>query len=366
MARMSDAQRLVVFLPNPVGDTVMSTPVLRALREHRPEARIMHVGRPPALDVLSGSCWADSMLPDLTAKRPKLSSWRELVGAVRAHRPELAVLLPNSLRPALVAWLGRCDRIAGYARNGRGLLLSDALPVPRDEDGSRRPMPTIDYYRAILERLEIPCPSRRMELPLRDEDARAADELLARAGQDTDRPTVMLNPGAAFGISKMWPAERYARLADRLTADRDAQIIINAAPSEKSVAAAVAEGMSRPPLVSFHERDNTVGLLKGLIRRCDLLVTNDTGARHFGAAFGIGVVTLFGSTDPVWAQIDYPRERIIRVEVPCAPCQQKTCPKPPGDEFHQCMRAITVDSVAEACSELLDASAPRQTKANRA
>lgn len=355
-----------MFLPNPVGDTVMATPVLRALREHRPDARIVHVGRPPALDVLSGSRWADSMVPDLTAKRPKLRHWRELVGAFRGRRPELAILLPNSLRPALAAWLGRSSRIVGYARNGRGLLLSDALTVPRDEDGSRRAIPTIDYYRAILEHLEIPCPSRRMELPLRDEDARAADELLAEAGWDAHRPAVMLNPGAAFGISKMWPAERYAELADRLMAERDAQVIINAAPSEKHVAAAVAEAMSRPPLVSFHDRDNTIGLLKGLIRRCDLLVTNDTGARHFGAAFGIGVVTLFGSTDPVWARIDYPRERIVRVEVPCSPCQQKTCPKPPGEEFHRCMQAITVAGVAEACSELLDAPAPRQPEANRA
>jgi heptosyltransferase-2 len=354
MARMYDAQRLVVFLPNPVGDVVMSTPVLRALREDRPEACILHVGRVPALSVLSGSVWADEMLSDRTGKRPKLGHWRELVSALRAFNADLAVLLPNSLRPAVAAWLGRASRIAGYARNGRGVLLTDKLAVPRAADGSRKPVPTIDYYRAILERLGIACPSRRMELPVRGEDARAADEMLSDAGHDTDRLTVMLNPGAAFGISKMWPAERYARLADVLVADRDAQVIINAAPSEKAVAREVAEAMAVPPLLSFHERDNTIGLLKGLVRRCDLLVTNDTGARHFGAAFGIAVVTLFGSTDPVWAQIDYPKERIVRVDVPCSPCQQKTCPKPPGDGFHACMQAISVSMVAEACDELLD------------
>jgi heptosyltransferase-2 len=136
-------------------------------------------------------------------------------------------------------------------------------------------------------------------------------------------------------------------------AERDAQVIINAAPSERPVAREVAEAMSRRPMLSFHERDNTIGLLKGLVRRCDLLVTNDTGARHFGAAFGIGVVTLFGSTDPVWAQIDYPNERIVRVDVPCSPCQRKVCPNPPGEEFHRCMRAITVDAVASACNDVL-------------
>ena len=171
---------------------------------------------------------------------------------------------------------------------------------------------------------------------------------------------VMLNPGAAFGVSKIWPTERYAAIADMLVERRGVKVIINAAPSEQDVAGAVEAAMRHPPVVSFARRANTLGLLKGLVRRCRLLVTNDTGARHFGAAFGIGVVTLFGSTDPVWAQIDYPGERIIRSDVPCGPCQQKQCPLPPGADFHRCMTSITVEQVLPACEELLDgADAPR-------
>ncbi len=88
-----------------------------------------------------------------------------------------------------------------------------------------------------------------------------------------------------------------------------------------------------------------------------MLITNDTGARHIAAAMGSAVVTLFGSTDPRWAQIDYPSERIVRGEVPCSPCQLKLCNQPAGPASHQCMAAITVEMVTQAANELLDARA---------
>jgi heptosyltransferase-2 len=85
----------------------------------------------------------------------------------------------------------------------------------------------------------------------------------------------------------------------------------------------------------------------------DLLITNDTGARHVGAALGADVVTIFGSTDPEWTRIDCPRERIVRVPVPCAPCRKKFCRLPAGPTHHQCMTAVTVEMVLAAAEELL-------------
>ncbi len=346
-------RNIAIFLPNPVGDVVMSTPVLRAVRRGAPDARVVHVGRAVGLEVLRGSDLADETVVDLTRCRPKLQNLRRLAGEIRKRRIDLAILLPNSLRPALVAWLGRVRRRAGYVRNGRGLLLTDRLRPPREQGGSRQAIPTIDYYRTLVESVGFPCPSRKMELAVSPEDQQAADELLRSRGIGQNRPVVMLNPGAAFGASKMWPAERYARLADQLIARHGVQIIINAAPVEREVAARVADAMEQTPELSFADRDNTLGMLTGLVRRCWLLVTHDTGARHFGAAMGIGVVTLFGSTDPVWAQIDYEHERIIRVDVPCSPCQSKRCVLPPGPEHHRCMRAINVETVLPAAEELL-------------
>jgi heptosyltransferase-2 len=103
---------------------------------------------------------------------------------------------------------------------------------------------------------------------------------------------------------------------------------------------------------------NSLGLLKALVRRSNLVITNDTGPRHFAAAFGVPVVTVFGATDPGWTTIYYPRERIVRVEVPCGPCQRRTCPLPEGPRHHQCMLKIPPEMVLAAAEELLSEARP--------
>lgn len=352
------ASRIVVFLPNWVGDVVMATPALRALRSAG-DAHLTYFGRRVALDTLDGTTWADEMIVDESKKAPRVLAYWKTARRLRRGRFDLAVLLPNSFRVAVLARAGGIRRLAGYDRDGRGWLLSDKLSPLRDEKGAFRPLPTIDYYNALIERIGVAVGSRRMELPTTSEGEAKAEALLKEAGADSSRPIVMLNPGASFGPSKMWAPDRYAAVADALIDRQGAQIIINAAPNERAIAAEVAAAMKRKPLLSFADRDNTLAMLKSLVRRCRLLITNDTGVRHFGAAFGIGVVTLFGSTDPVWAQIDYDQERLVRVGVPCSPCQKKHCPQPPGPVFHQCMSAITPEMVLKSAEELLARSGGR-------
>ena len=352
---MRPGENIAVFLPNWVGDVVMATPALRALREHFNSARITYIGRQAPLAALSGAPWADDVMPDLSRQRPGAANFPAQVARLRRRRFDLAVLLPNSFRSALLARLAGVRRIAGYDRQHRGWMLTDKLPAARQADGGFLPMSAVRYYMDLLGVLGVDCPAAgRLELAVTDFEARAADEILDRALPRRGGPIVMLNPGASFGTSKMWDPSRYAELADLLVRRRRARIIINAAPSEREIAAEVGRAMETRPAVNFADRDNTLGLLKGLLRRCALLVTNDTGARHVAAALGIGVVTLFGSTDPRWSEIDCAWERIVRVDVRCSPCQSKLCLQPAGPTYHQCMSAITADMVLAACGEVLD------------
>ncbi len=355
----SQPKHIVVFLPNWVGDVVMATPTLRSLREGFRDSRITYFGRGVALAVLGGNKWADDELCDESGKKPKsLNFWRT-ASRLRKLKPDTVMLLPNSFRSALLAWLSGASQRVGYNRDGRGWLLTDRLTPQRDSAGRFKPIPTIDYYAEILKKFDIDLDSRQMELPVTPEDVAAADALLTEASWVESQPLVMLNPGASFGTSKLWPAERYAVLADELIGRAGAQIIINAAPNpaELELARTVAAAMTHKPLINFADRKNTLGLLKALAGRCRLLITNDTGARHISAAMGSAVVTIFGSTDPVWAQIDYPKERIIREAVPCSPCQKKFCPLPPGPGHHVCMTSINVQSVLNSALELLQGEA---------
>ncbi|MCK4601951.1 MAG: lipopolysaccharide heptosyltransferase II [Phycisphaerae bacterium] len=350
---MENPEKIAVFLPSWAGDVVMATPTLRALRRHFGLAGITYVGRKIALDVLSGTDLADEMLVDISRRRPRALSFLALAGRLRKRHFDLAILLPNSFRTAALASLAGTTRRAGYDRDGRGWLLTEKLKPKRDERGEFLPVPTIDYYIELVKMLGVVCESRRMELPVTDADQAAADALLNEAGIDRVRPIVILNPGGSFGPSKLWMPDRFAAVADALVERRDAAIIINAAPAEREIASQVAATMRHKPAINFAEHRGTIRLLKGLMRRCALLITNDTGARHLAAALGAAVVTVFGSTDPQWAQIDYDKERIVRVDVPCSPCQSKLCRQPPGPTYHQCMTAITPDMVLAAAEELL-------------
>jgi len=353
---MSDFRpsNIVVFLPNWVGDVVMATPTLRALRESFSDAQITYLGQPIALDTLSGSDWADRIIPFARKGQSPVLAQLRMIGELRRGKFDLAILLTNSFRTAFLAKLAGIGRIAGYARDARRPLLTDMISPPRDEAGKLVPISAVDYYADLAAMLGVEVISREMSLPVTESDETAADELLEKARIDAARPVVMLNPGASGGTSKIWGPDKYARTADMLVEQRDAQIIINAAPAEKQIAVDVATRMSHAPAVNFANRDNSVGLLKSMLKRTDLLVTNDTGARHVAVAMRSAVVTVFGSTDPLWARIDYPRERIVSIDVDCGPCGQKLCGQIPGPMYHQCMYNMTPEMVVQAAEELLD------------
>ncbi len=348
-----DPQTVAIVLPSWLGDTVMATPALCALRQRFDTAQIVHVGPPACLEALEGSDLADAQKVDLSRIPPRAINFFRQVVCFRRRRFDLAVLLPNSFRSALVCWLGGARRRIGYNRDGRGGMLTDKLSPPRDPSGRRETIAAIDYYNALAEALGAKVLSRRMSLTATSVDQASAVALLAQERIDPHRPVIMLNPGGAYGPSKRYPADRFATVADALVERYGAQIVINAAPNERDLAAHLAQAMKHPPAVNFAERANSIGLLKGLLRRCDLLITNDTGARHVAAALGTAVVTIFGSTDPALSRIDFDRERIVLTSAPCAPCQRKTCPLPAGKEHHRCMKEISPKKVLAAVEELL-------------
>ncbi len=157
----------------------------------------------------------------------------------------------------------------------------------------------------------------------------------------------MLNPGAQYGAAKLWKAEHFAALADRLVDERGATVLLSATPKERHIVEAI-RGHMRRPAVDLSVAGMTLGSLKEVVRRCDLMVTNDTGPRHVAAALGVPVVTVFGPTFPEWTDIYYPAERQVSIPVFCGPCQKKVCPLD-----HRCMTGVTPDMVWDASLQLL-------------
>ena len=350
---------VAVFLPGWIGDAVMATPALRALRNQFRAARIVGVAKSYIAGVLDGGDWFDELLIDGGGAGP--GNLASVALRLRKRDIDLAVLFPNSFRSAMASWLGGCKRRIGYARYARALLLTDALPPVRNDTGQLTPSPILDAYNLLAERAGCPSPSRKMELFTTEADEAAARRVWESAGFRDDAEVVCLNPGAAFGAAKFWPTEHFARLARDLAERRGSSVLVICGPKERAISREIAM-LARHPAV-FSLTDHTapdaegpplsLGLSKALVRRCDLLVTTDSGPRHFAAAFHRPVVTLFGPTHIAWTETYFPLALHLQKEVDCGPCQQRVCPL----GHHRCMRELLPAEVFAAVQRLRPARA---------
>ena len=359
----SPIHSLLILLPNPLGDAVMAVPAIRRIAESLPACRITLAGSAAVAEVI------DDAIPNtnwliLNKRSSVFSHARQL----RAGAFDTAVVFPNSFRSALTVRLAHIKRIVGFARDGRGMLLSDPVaPVLRTDQTV--PLAAMDYYHdlanaaitAFTDTAPQTIESSALQLTVRHIDRAAVDSVID-SWPAHDSPLIVLVPGGAFGVTKLWPAESFADLADRLIQQHHARIVLSCAPTpaERAIAAAIRHSAAGdlyqlPP-------DSTMGHVKALIARADLIIANDTGPCHIAAGLNRPLITLFGPTDPRWTTTHYAREIRLRRDVPCGPCQQKTCTNLNSPNI--CMTSIPVASVMAAAERLLNAPPDTHDRCN--
>jgi heptosyltransferase-2 len=334
---------ILVWLPSPMGDAVLSTPALRAIRKRFGSSRITFLANPVARSVLTPSAFNDAWIE---AHGTPVA----IAAQLRTHKFTHAILLKNSFAAALAVFLARIPSRIGYAREKRGFLLTEKLYPPRLGNGKFEPAPMLDYYLAIAARLGGDTANRQVELQFDENDRQSLQAKLPELAEG-DNPIAVLVPGGAFGPSKCWPGEHFAKTADWLIDNYNATVVISVAPEtlEKQIAAQIVD-LSRHKLINLAEHPVTLGELKALYSAAEIVVTNDTGPRHIAIALKRKLVTLFGPNDPVWTETNYENEIQIVGNVACAPCAKPTCKK----SRHLCMQSITVETVCSAAKDLMD------------
>jgi heptosyltransferase II len=338
--------KIAVFLPNWVGDAVMATPALRAIRNHFAHAEIVAVLRPPIGEVIAGTGLADRAVTYAPRGRdPWQRGWRFAM-RLRAETIDLAILFPNSLRTAWIARAAGAQHRIGFARDGRRVLLTDALePSPR-----ATPHPVIDEYLRIAEHLGCRGLSRRTELALVPQDQqRVAAFWLLQPPHVRSRPYVALNPGGAFGAAKHWPSAHFAALAKQIVSELGRTVLVLCGPAERDQAREIVRRAGDPLVTSLADVPLSIGLSKAAVCGAELLVTTDSGPRHFAPPFGVPVLALFGPTHIGWSET-FARDSVhLQLPVDCGPCQKRACPL----GHHRCMTDLTPDRVFAAVRELL-------------
>jgi heptosyltransferase II len=344
MAVKYPADRILVRCPNWVGDAVMAGPTLRCLRRSYPDAEITLLTQPYVRKVFDDGPWHN----DIIEMRGLPATVREL----RKRRFDLALLLVHSFRSALTARMARIPRRIGYTRGDQSLLLTDPIAYPRD--GRKFALvPKVDLYARLTEYLGCEgWDNKHQELHYSSAQRSAVHELLIAKGAAPEKPLAALVPGAAYGASKYWPAERFAQVADALARRHGMACVVVASPAERAIVEIIRQKM-KSPLISFATGEMDLGLLKPLVAACSLMIATDTGPRHYAVAFNVPVAVLMGATDPRKTDSDYPRTVILRHEVECGPCYKRSCPTD-----HRCMNLITAKETLAAAEDLLTRYGP--------
>jgi len=340
---------ILVWLPSPMGDAILCTPALRAIRRRFDSSKITFFGSSVVRQVLSPCSFVDTWL------EPDGSGVFAAARMLRGCNFTRAVLFKNSFGSALACFLARIPARVGYAREGRGILLTERLRPPQLLSGDFKPISMVDYYLAVASRLGADVQDRRIELSVEPKDTGTVKAKLPQAFSRRG-PLVVLVPGAAAGPSKRWPAERFAKVADWLVANYKATVVLSVAPNpeEKQIAEQIVNASSNQ-LVNLCDTPISLGELKALYLIADLVICNDTGPRHIAIGLQRKVITLVGPNDPAWTDPGYKDEVFIKSQVPCAPCDKPICKKP----SHLCMEAITVEMVCQTAASSLVAKCPK-------
>ncbi len=342
---LGEIKKIVVRCPNWVGDIIMGVPLYDCLRANFPGARIACIIRKYAAGIVRDGPWFDEIM---AINDKQWGGFWALKQQVQQFAPDLAVVLPNSFRSILPIRLAGVKKIYGYRRGGRSWLLAGG-PAAARENGHIQVQPMNEYYMEIALWMGLmPPPDSRPRLFIHPETQHQADALLTRYGVNKEDLLIGLNPGASFGSSKCWPTSYFARLAELLRDQFGGKLILFSGPGEEPIASAIIR-QSKAPILDTTPDKVDLNLLKPLIRRCNLLVTNDTGPRHYAVAFEVPVVVIMGPTNPNYTASNLELTEVVRIDLDCSPCHRKVC-----RTNHECMVGISPERILESCRRLMD------------
>lgn len=328
----------------------MATPTFRALARSFPDSCLVLVIRASVAAVLRGSSWFEHIITyerDTDGPCEAIFNFLRCSRTLHDYSPQLGVLLPHSFSSALMFRLAGIEQRTGYQRDARSFLLTDAVDRPTNAKGNFQPSYMVDYYLRLCEHLEIPVDNRNPELRYTEHDRETARLKLRRAGIDPAGALFLFHPAAGYGPAKLWSLPAFAQLAAMLAHRFDAQIGCIGAPPVSPIARKINR-LSETEVLDLTRCGIDLHLLKCVVAWSDLLVTTDSGPRHYGVALGTPTVCVMGPTHPAYSTSGRPHDHVVRVDVKCGPCQKKVCPRD-----HRCMKRITPQMVFNACEKAL-------------
>jgi len=344
-AQKHNFKRILIVRTDRIGDVLLSTPVIRALRDAYPNAYIAMMVSPYAKDIIDGNPYLDEVI--IYDKDGKHKSWQrtlKFASRLKKKRFDLALVLHPTNRAHLVVFFAAIPRRVGYGRK-MGFLLTDRIKHTKQLGQKHE----LEYNLDLLRYLDIEPRDKSLHIPIKKESEEWVDELFREVGIDKTNKLLAIHPSASCP-SKVWPAERFSKVADKLAEKYGFKVLIISGPKDIVSAKVVSENM-RHTAVYLGGR-TSVAQLASILKRCRLFISNDSGPVHIASAVGTPVISIFGRNQKGlspkrWGPVGK-EDKILHKEVGCIECLAHNCVK-----SFACLKAITVDDVVNAADSVL-------------
>ncbi len=314
-----------------IGDMILLTPTLRALRHTYKYSHIALLLRPLVWELMRNNPYIDELI--VYNKRREHKGIRvlwNLAGQLREAKFDIAIVLhPNSVRSAVIPYLGGIPERIGTRVNGRGIFLTRTI---NDRDDIHE----IQRYLRVLKLIGIDDTDPRLELWHTDEERCFVEQLLTEHGA-LDKTLVGINPGTTWP-TKRWRLERFAQVIDALSQKKDVRVIVTGSPAEQYLGEKL-KSLTSTKFINMIGK-TTILQLGALIERCSYYLTCDSGPMHIAAAVNTPTIALFGPTSFIRHPPYGHGHIVIQKPAECRPCYERTCTK-----NYACMEAIEVEDV---------------------
>lgn len=342
---MPKRDRILLIRTDRIGDVLLSTPAIKALRDAYPNAHIAMMVRPYAEDIVCGNPYLDEViLYDKDGEHKGLFGTLKFIGALKRKRFDSAIILHPTNRSNIIPFLAGIPERAGYDRKC-GILLTKKIRHTKQLGEKHE----IDYTLDVLRTVGIEVKDRSLYMPVRAEDEKVIDRFFSLSGLTGGDAIIAIHPGASCP-SKRWPAYRFGRVADTLIERDGLKVIIIGGPADVETVKDMRTGMLHKAIILSEE--HSLGEVAALLKRCRMFISNDSGPVHIAAAVGTPVVVIFGRSNPGlspkrWGPIG-PKDVVVHKDVGCKECKAHNC-----EINFKCLDAITVEDVLDAVEKLV-------------
>ena len=353
---MNPFRKILIVRTDRIGDVVLTTPSLAALKKKWPQAHVAIMVRPATQEIVEGNPFLDEVIVyDPQKDHHGVGGFWRFITLLRKKRFDCAIIFHTKKRTNLICFFAGIPCRIGYRNDKFGFLLTDPLEDVRPK-GDRH---EAQYCLDVLKKLGVESSDLTLDLPVSEKSLRWAEDFFKTNRLEKEKPVIAIHPGASC-ISKRWPAQKFSELIGLITQRLNAQLVLIGGPETGDIARQILEKVDRNNIVNA-VGETTLGQMAALLKRCQLLISNDSGPVHIACAVKTPVISIFGRNQaglsPTrWRPLG-PRDIVIHKEVGCEVCLAHNC----QIDF-KCLEVVSPEEILEATLSLFSPKpAPRST-----